>query len=271
MWGAEELDLDAYLARIGHSGVVAPDLATLRAVHRAHVAAIPFENLDVALGRRISLDPKSLQAKLVARRRGGYCYEQNSLLAAALERIGFQVTGRGARVRRGDEIRPITHAVLVVTVEDRPWLADVGFGYQGLLEPVPLADGVRVEQEGWTFGIGVDADGVHALRSLRPEGWTQLYAFAPQTLYPVDFELMNHYSSSHPRSRFVGQVVAQQPGPGVGSSLLRDTLTVVRADGSSEERKVGREELVPTLTDVFGIELDGEEAAGLLRVHPAEV
>lgn len=271
MWGAEELDLDAYLARIGHSGEVAPDLATLRAVHRAHVAAIPFENLDVALGRRISLEPKSLQAKLVGRRRGGYCYEQNSLLAAALERIGFQVTGRGARVRRGDEIRPITHAVLVVTVEGRPWLADVGFGYQGLLEPVPLADGVRVEQDDWTFGIGVDADGVHALRSLRPEGWTQLYSFAPQPLYPVDFELMNHYSSSHPRSRFVGQVVAQQPGPAVGSSLLRDTLTVVRADGSSEERKVGREELVATLTDVFGIELDDEEAAGLLRVHPAEV
>ncbi|MFF0436383.1 arylamine N-acetyltransferase [Streptomyces sp. NPDC004327] len=271
MWGAEELDLDAYLARIGHSGEVAADLATLRALHRAHVAAIPFENLDVALGRRISLEPKSLQAKLVGRRRGGYCYEQNSLFAAVLERIGFQVSGRGARVRAGDEIRPITHAVLVVTVEGRPWLADTGFGYQGIIEPVPLADGSRAEQDGWTFGIGVDASGVHALRSLRPEGWTQLYTFAPQPLYPVDFELMNHYSSSHPRSRFVGQIVAQQPGPEAGRSLLRDTLTVVRPDGTSEERKVGPEELAATLTEVFGIELDDEEAAGLLRVHPVEV
>ncbi|WMX44702.1 arylamine N-acetyltransferase family protein [Streptomyces roseicoloratus] len=274
MWGGEELDLDAYLARIGHSGELAPDLATLRSVHRANVETIPFENLDVALGRRIPLDVKSLQAKLVGRRRGGYCYEQNSLLAAALERIGFEVAGRGARNRsRGhaDVVTPITHAVLVVTVDGEPWLADAGFGWQGPLEPVPLADGVRVEQDGWVFGVGVEAEGVHVLRALRPEGWTDLYAFAPHTLFPVDFELMNHYSSGHPRSRFLGQVVAHLPGATVRRALVRDGLTSVNVDGSRQERLVDAGQLVATLSEVFGIEPDEEEAAGLLRVHSGEV
>ncbi|MEV6331850.1 arylamine N-acetyltransferase [Streptomyces sp. NPDC051909] len=300
MWGGEELDLDAYLARIGYSGEVAADLATLRAVHRAHVETMPFENLDVALGRRIPLDVKSLQAKLVGRRRGGYCYEQNSLLAAALERIGFTVSGRGARNRtRGDALTPITHALLVVTVDGQPWLADAGFGWQGPLEPVPLVDGARVEQDGWVFGVGTErvgteradtepvgtervgvervgaeAEGVHVLRALRPEGWTDLYSFAPHALYPVDFELMNHYSSSHPRSRFIGQVVAHRPGAVVRRALVRDGLTSVRVDGTREERRVGPEELTEVLAEVFGIEPDAEEAAGLVRVqraHSAEV
>ncbi|MFF9195988.1 arylamine N-acetyltransferase [Streptomyces sp. NPDC014779] len=272
MWGGEELDLDAYLARIGHSGAVAPDLATLRAVHRAHVESLPFENLDVALGRRIPLDVKSLQAKMVARRRGGYCYEQNSLLAAALERIGFTVAGRGARNRtRGPALTPITHALLVVTVDGRPWLADAGFGWQGPLEPVPLADGARVEQDGWVYGIGTEADGVHVLRTLRPEGWTDLYSFAPHPLHPVDFELMNHYSSSHPRSRFVGQVVAHRPGAAVRHALVRDGLMSVRADGTREERRIGAQELPALLTGLFGIELDDEELAALPRADSPEV
>ncbi|MFJ9580552.1 arylamine N-acetyltransferase [Streptomyces sp. NPDC101191] len=272
MWGGEELDLDAYLARIGYSGGLTPDLATLRALHRAHVEAIPFENLDVALGRRISLDVKDLEAKLVGRRRGGYCYEQNGLLAAALERIGFQVAGRGARNRtRGDALTPITHALLVVTVDGEQWLADAGFGWQGPLEPVPLTDGARVEQDGWVFGVGSEAEGVHVLRTLRPEGWTDLYSFAPHALYPVDFELMNHYSSSHPRSRFLGQVVAHLPGAEIRRALVRDCLSSTRVDRGPEERRVGPAELAGTLAEIFGIELDDEEVGGLLRVHSGEV
>ncbi|MFF0477416.1 arylamine N-acetyltransferase [Streptomyces sp. NPDC004284] len=244
----------------------------MTALHRAHVGAVPFENLDVALGRSIPLDLKSIQGKLVERRRGGYCYEQNSLFAAALERIGFQVAGRGARVRsRGPALTPITHALLVVTIEGEQWLADVGFGWQGVLEPVPLRDGARVEQSGWTFGIGVEDEGVHVLRSLRPEGWTDLYAFSPQRLYPGDFVIMNHYSSSHPLSRFLGQVVVQRPGAEVRRSLLRETLSIVHTDGSAEERAVDAVELAAVLEADFGIELDAEEREGLERLQAAGV
>ncbi|MEF9885835.1 arylamine N-acetyltransferase family protein [Streptomyces sp. P9-A4] len=240
-------------------------------LHRAHVGAVPFENLDVALGRPVPLDLKSLQAKLVERRRGGYCYEQNSLFAAALERIGFTVSARGARNRsRGTSLPPVTHALLVVTIEGEQWLADVGFGWQGPLEPVPLRDGVRVEQSGWTFGIGVEGEGVHVLRSLRAEGWIDLYAFAPQSLYPGDFTVMNHYSSSHPRSRFLGQVVAQKPGADARRALVRETLSIVRDDGTTEERVVKAGELTAVLAADFGIELDEAERAGLERLYPAD-
>ncbi|MCB8907138.1 arylamine N-acetyltransferase [Streptomyces sp. CB02980] len=274
LWSGEELDLDAYLARIGYEaerdGELTPDLRTLTALHRAHVRAVPFENLDVALGRPVPLDLKSLQAKLVERRRGGYCYEQNSLFAAVLERIGFTVTGRGARNRsRGAALPPVTHALLVVVIEGEQWLADVGFGWQGPLEPVPLRDGARVEQSGWTFGMVVEDEGIHVLRSLRPQGWTDLYAFSPQTLYPADFTVMNHYSSSHPQSRFLGQVVAQWPGADERRALVRDTLSTVRTDGVVEERAVPVHELIATLESRFGIELDDEERAGLERMHPA--
>ncbi|MCX5393651.1 arylamine N-acetyltransferase [Streptomyces sp. NBC_00094] len=276
LWSGDELDLDAYLARIGYDvdrdGELSPDLRTLTALHRAHVRSIPFENLDVALGRQVPLDVKSLQAKLVRRRRGGYCYEQNSLFAAALERIGFGVAGRGARNRtRGAALLPVTHALLAVETEGQQWLADVGFGWQGPLEPVPLRDGARVEQGGWTFGIGREADGIHVLRSLRPQGWTDLYAFSPQTLYPGDFTVMNHFSSSHPESRFLGQVVAQKPGPEVRRALVRETLSTVWANGAGEERIVTVGELAATLKADFGIEIDEEERAGLERLHPVGV
>lgn len=274
MWSGDELDLDAYLERIGYGGELAPTLGTLSALHRAHVTTIPFENLDVALGRSVALDVKSLQDKLVRRRRGGYCYEQNSLLAAALERIGFRVDGRGARNRsRGVALPPVTHAVLVVTVDGEQWLADTGFGVQGPLEPVPLGAGagapVGVEQSGWTYGIGAEDEGIQVLRGLRPEGWKDLYAFSPQTLYPGDFAVMNHYSSSHPRSPFLGKVVVHRSGVEVRRALVRDVLTTVRVDGTSEERTVGPGELIETLSELFGVELDAEEAAGLVRVHSA--
>ncbi|MGW8604261.1 arylamine N-acetyltransferase family protein [Streptomyces sp. NPDC055893] len=242
MWSGEELDLDAYLARIGYEterdGELAPDLRTLTALHRAHVRAVPFENLDVALGRPVPLDLKSLQAKLVERRRGGYCYEQNSLFAAVLERIGFTVTARGARNRsRGAALPPVTHALLVVAVEGEQWLADVGFGWQGPLEPVPLRDGARVDQSGWTFGIVVEDEGIHVLRSLRPQGWADLYAFSPQTLYPGDFTVMNHYSSSHPQSRFLGQVVARGGrAPGAGTRQAVDCADGRRRRGTCRTR-----------------------------------
>ncbi|MFH8842125.1 arylamine N-acetyltransferase [Streptomyces sp. NPDC017868] len=242
----------------------------MTALHRAHASAIPFENLDVALGRQIPLDLKSLQVKLVERRRGGYCYEQNSLLAAALEQIGFHVEGRGARNRsRGATLPPVTHALLAVTVEGEQWLADVGFGWQGPLEPVPLRDGMRVEQDGWTFGIGIEDDGTHVLRSLRSTGWMDVYAFSPQEYQPGDFTVLNHYSSSHPQSRFLGQVVAQRPGADVRRSLLRETLSLVSADGSVEERIVTADGLTATLEAEFGIELDAEERAGLERLQAA--
>ncbi|MGP9018135.1 arylamine N-acetyltransferase family protein [Streptomyces sp. BR1] len=269
MWNGEEIDLDAYFARTGYEGGTAPTLSTLRALHRAHTVGIPFENLDVALGRPVPLDVKSIQRKLVEQSRGGYCYEHNTLFAAVVERLGFEVVARGARNRtRGAVLPPVTHALLVVTVDGEQWLCDTGFGSQGPLEPVPLRDGAVVEQGGWTFGITAEDDGIHVLSSLRPEGWVGLYAFAPQRLYPADFAVMNHYSSSHPASKFVGQVVAQRRAPDVRRALVRDELTTTRTDGSVEQVTVPAGELGRVLTDVFGIVLTDDEVVRLAELGP---
>ena len=140
-------DLAAYLARIGFDGALDQTFKTLSSLHFAHVSAIPFENLDIVLGRRISLDLGDLQAKLVTSRRGGYCFEQNALFAAALESLGFTVLRLAARVRFGStEIRPRTHMLLEVEAEKTRWLSDVGFGAGGLLYPIELHSGEPFEQ-----------------------------------------------------------------------------------------------------------------------------
>ncbi|WP_327264810.1 arylamine N-acetyltransferase [Streptomyces sp. NBC_01232] len=280
MWSGDELDLDAYLARIGiqgsagdtePSGELRPDLRTLYAVHRAHTAAITFESLDVLLGRPVALDLKSIEDKIVHGRRGGYCYEQNSLLAAALERIGFEVSGRGARNRtRGTSLPAVTHAVLVVTVEGEPWLCDAGFGYQGPREPVPLGrPGTEVRQGEWTYRVREEEDGVLVLCLLRGGVWRDLYAFSSQRYHPVDYVVLNHYSSSHPASSFVGRIIVQYPGDGVRRALVGRELTRLYSDGRADREIVGPDGLLAVLDREFGLRLPERDAAELVRIHRA--
>jgi N-hydroxyarylamine O-acetyltransferase len=141
------IDLDQYLVRIGYSGSLDPTVETLCGLHLAHVTNIPFENLDILLGRAISLDLHSLEAKLVACGRGGYCFEHNTLFGAVLESLGFAVTRLAARVRFGSEtIRPRSHMLLSVKLDGEPWLADVGFGAEGLLHSIRLRQEDEVRQ-----------------------------------------------------------------------------------------------------------------------------
>src|SRR5262249_55036820 len=148
------VDLDAYFARIGYVGDHSPTLPVLPTLHRAHVGHISFENVDVLLGRPIRLDLDSLQAKLVRGRRGGECFYQNALFAAVLEALGFRLTRLAARVRFGATgVRPRSHMNLLVEVDGSPWLADVGFGGDGLLEPLPLVEGRESRQAAWTYRL----------------------------------------------------------------------------------------------------------------------
>ena len=149
---APEFDLPADLRRIGHAGAREPTLDVLREVHLAHATHIPFENLDILLRRPIRLDLASLQAKLVAGGRGGYCFEQNQLFAIALRALGFSVQALVARVRLGvRQVLPRTHMLLLVGIGGERWIADVGFGADGLLLPVPLGKGGESRQYAWRF------------------------------------------------------------------------------------------------------------------------
>ena len=249
------LDLEAYLARIGYDGQLAATVETLTALHRAHVLSIPFENLDILLGRPIRLDLESLQTKLVHGGRGGYCFEQNSLFAAVLERLGFEVTGLAARVRMGDERgTPRTHMVLAVDLDDRRWLADVGFGGDTLLDPVRFDDDGPIRQGAWAFQLVEERDRVWVLRGLRADGWLDLYEFTEEPQLPVDFEVGNHYTSTWPRSPFVTKVVVQRSGVDERWMMIEDELRVERPDGSERWPISSPGERLSILAERFGLE-----------------
>ena len=248
-----ELDLGAYLRRIGLGTRPAADLASLRALHFAHATNIPFENLDIQMGLLIRLDLASLQAKLVLRHRGGYCFEHNTLFLAVLKAAGFEVIPCEARVRLGVmEVLPRTHMLLLVRLEGVTWLCDVGFGGEGLLHPV-LMDGEAHGQFLNTYRVSEDG-GLRVLQSYHHGAWEDLYAFVPEPRFPIDFEMANHYTSTHPESRFLRTLTAQLPGPEVRRILRNRAYAELRGD-QAEGRELTSEELIPTLRETFGIEV----------------
>lgn len=249
----DALDLEAYLRRIGYSGSLQPVPTVLEAIHLAHATHIPFENLDILLGRPIALDLASLQAKLVAGGRGGYCFEQNLLFSAMLQRLGFTVTHLAARViyPSGRKL-PRTHILLRVDVAGATWLADVGFGLEGLLLPVPFVGGREARQFGWTYRV-VEANGEWTMQSLRDRAWTDLYAFSLEPQLAVDFEPANHYTATHPDSRFVRTLTVQLPTPEVRYRLRNRELVLDRGGTVTRRELADDDELLSVLAEVFGL------------------
>ncbi|HEV8554044.1 MAG TPA: arylamine N-acetyltransferase [Casimicrobiaceae bacterium] len=247
------VDLDAYLRRIGYGGTLAPTLPALQALHLAHATHIPFENLDILLGRSIRLDLESLQAKLVAGGRGGYCFEQNTLLAAVLRAMGFDVTLLAARVRFGaNRVLPRTHMTLSVRIDNTAWLADVGFGAAGLLLPIRFGDGAEVRQFAWTYRLAEEA-GQWVLQSQRDGAWVDLYAFTLEPQLAVDFEVANHYVSTHPQSRFVQSLTAQRIEPEARHTLVNRDYSVDRGTETRRQTVGDDEELLELLAGTFGL------------------
>ena len=230
-------DLPAYLRRIGHDGPVVADLATLRQLHALHASAIPFENLSPLLGEAIGLDAASLQGKLIAAGRGGWCYEHNLLFRHALEAIGFRVRGLAARVRwnaPAGVVRPRTHMLLLVHVDDEAWIVDVGFGGLTLSAPLRLAPGLAQETPHEPFRIASEGD-AWLLQARLDEAWNTLYAFDLQEQHLADYELANWYLAHHPQSMFVNHLLAARAAPGERHALI-DARYTRRWDGGSESR-----------------------------------
>ena len=263
-------DLDAYLARIGLPRPAAADVAALRRLHAAHLARIPFENLDVRLKRPVGLDLESLQAGLVRRRRGGYCFQQNTLFAAALAALGFEVDTLEARVRPPGAPGPLprTHMVLRVTIEGAPWLADVGFGGEGPLYPVPLG-GAPMDEPAGTYRIEEEPGrieeepGVHVLRLGAGGTWRDLYAFTLAPALPVDYEVAHHYTSTHPRSPFVNTLTVQRTTP-ERRQMLRGRLYVEQAGERETRRELTDEEVVRLVIEEIGLDVPAEDVVRAL-------
>ncbi|MGH2895647.1 MAG: arylamine N-acetyltransferase family protein [Solirubrobacteraceae bacterium] len=247
------MDLAAYLERIG----VSPG-AGLAALHRAHVTSIPFENLDSHQGVPVSLEPGDLERKLVTERRGGYCFEHNLLLAAALRELGLRAEPMLARVRLGrppGTPRPRTHLVHRVHADGEVWLADVGFGNGTLLEPLPFGPGAEHDQSGWRFRI-VHEDAEHVLQTADDTGWSDVYGFVPDPVPFIDIQTSNWFTCTHPSSPFVtGLILAATRPDGARVSLTdRDGLALVTqtpAGGTATD--VSWDEVPRLLDTVFGL------------------
>lgn len=250
---APALDLGAYLRRIRHAGALSATSSTLASLHLAHASRIPFENLDILLGRPVRLDLASLQAKLVQAERGGYCFEHNLLFAAVLERVGFGVTRLAARVRyRARHTLPRTHMLLLVHGDDGAWIADVGFGLEGLLLPLPFGTGETMRQHGRIFRI-VPEQVQWTLQMFEADAWSDLYTFTLEPQVQADYEMASHYTSTHPDSPFVRGVVVQLPTPQIRKVLRGRELAV--DDGRSVARRTiaGNDELLDVLAGEFGL------------------
>jgi len=252
---ADSFDLDAYLARIGFDRPLARDAACLADLHEAHLAAIPFENLDIALGRPIRLDLASVQAKMVAGGRGGYCFEHATLFKAALERIGFACRLLAARVRwraPPGAIRPRSHFLLEVDTPEGQYLADVGFGGDGPLQPLPLLPELVSHMPGSAHRLRHEA-GCWVLECDMGDGWTDLYAFTMERQHPIDAEVGNHYVSTYPGSIF-RQVFLIQRIRRHRRAVLIDRTLAIRTNGEIEQRPIATdEEFLAVLADEFSL------------------
>lgn len=253
------LDLPAYLERVGQPGLSggAPDADALCALHRGHLMNIPFENLEVLGGAVPSLDLADLQEKLVRGGRGGYCFEQNRLFAAALEQFGFGVRLITGRVVLGTDdfaSRPRTHAALLVDVPGSAtrYLADVGFGAIGApILPIPFVDGgertADARQHRLRCVPGPDQHATWLLQARAADEWVPQYSLSAEPAAPVDLEVANWYVATHPSSPFRDQISVQRTEPGVHRSLIRRGLAVtdertgaVRTRELADEREVRR-------------------------------
>ncbi len=246
-------DLDRYLGRIG-----AERGASLAELHRAHATSIPFEGLSAHVGEGVSLDPDALAAKIVDGGRGGYCFEQNLLLKAALEALGYAVEPHLARVRVGlqpGQIRGRTHLLLRVEAEGASWHADVGFGGGTLLEPIPWGPGGEHEQGGWQFRV-VERGCVWVLQSVEDGDWSDGYSFVPEPVPGVDIETSNWWTATHPQSGFVSGILVSrqwQDGRRLVLSDWGDLSLVDRTATATESTPVEREQVPGLLASHFGL------------------
>ena len=252
------LDLEAYRSRVGYTGDWQPTIETLVNLHLAHTTSIPFENLDILLGRSIRIDLASIQNKLIGQRRGGYCFEQNTLFAEVLKSLGLPVTIVAARVRfRAHRILPRTHILLLVEAEASPWIADVGFGTVGLLQPIPLRTDEEFQQFGWSYRL-IEEPGVWTLQARQGAVWESLYSFTMEPQYPADLEMANWYVSTCPDSRFVQTLTAQRSTEDV-RFLLRNFVYSEDHAGEQTTRELrDPEELLAILAEKFDLHFPAE-------------
>jgi len=256
----DEFQLDKYLARICYGGAVAANLKTLSALVAAHVDAIAFEGLDPLLRRPVNLDLASVQSKLVDGRRGGYCFEQNTLFKAALATIGFRVTGLAGRGRwmspPDSPLGPKVHMMLKVDLPEGAFLADVGFGACLLDAPLELTADIDQRTAMGTYRLS-RSDGLFSLSAKQPAGWRTMYAFDMQPQIPADYVLGSWFTSTSPLVPFTSRLIMERLANDRRYKLNNRTfLTEAREGEVTDQRELaGAGEFSQVVNDIFRISL----------------
>lgn len=247
------MDVSAYLDRLNYRGSIQPTLETLRALHRAHLLTVPFENLDIHLKRPIVLDEAALFEKIVVNRRGGFCCELNGLFASLLRCMGFQVTVFSANVLHGGIPAEIDHLTLLIQLDER-WIADVGFGDSFRL---PLRLDFEGEQHGVdsTYRITRTSDRWLLQRLVENNAWYDEYIIQLDPLTLADFRDACVYYETAPASYFVQGRICSRATEGGRISLTDDKLIVTRNGHREETSLAGEQVFVHALHEHFGIRM----------------
>ena len=253
------MDVEAYLRRIGYDGPRNPSAAALRELHRQHLFTVPFENLDIALGDAIQLEPEALFNKVVTRKRGGFCYELNGAFHDLLTAMGFRVDMLSARVGRPDgSLGPEFDHMLLKVMLDEPWLADVGFG-DSFVNPLPLrSDGPESIEGASRFHV-TELNGVwDLLRRDEDETPVTLYRFTEVGHDLSDFGPMCHFHQTSPKSHFTQNRVCSMAFPN-GRVTISGMRLITTRNGVREESALdSREALRECFRQQFGIEFSGD-------------
>ena len=262
---ADSFDQDAWLHRIGHIGPRTATLETLRAVVAAHSMAISYESIDVLLDRTPKLDLDSLQHKVIAGGRGGYCFEQNILFRGGLRSLGFDVTSLQARVVRGlaiDAPRPALHIVLRVNLPEGAFLADVGFGNLAPTAPLTLSADIEQETPHETMRF-IQMGEELTLQSKLGEKWEHIYRVVPIPRVDAEYEICNWFTASHPDSPYRNNLIAARPGPNkTRITMFNSRLNVRHASGEVERRTLsGIDEYRKVLAQTFGLNITDADLA----------
>jgi N-hydroxyarylamine O-acetyltransferase len=258
---AAPMDVQAYLRRIDYLGSLTPGIDLLRSLHRAHLFTVPFENLDIHLGREIVCDESRILRKIVSERRGGFCYELNGAFAALLRALGFRVTLLSCRVARQDESYgpEFDHLTLRVDLEE-PWLADVGFG-ECFLEPLRLESCLEQEQSGRVYRLTshmtspASTEDMSGLEVMVEGRWKKEYAFTLQPRELSDFAGMCHYHQTSPESHFTRHRICSLATPEGRFTLSDNKLIETRGSSRQETSLSGDREWRAKLRDLFGVVL----------------
>lgn len=266
---AGNIDLSAYLERIGYKGSLDPSLDLLSELVKLHMATIPFEAIDMLLGQSVGLAPATIDHKMLLEQRGGYCFEHASLMRRALQALGFSVEQHLARVWVNEDLHgpvpPATHTLLTVEAEGRLWLVDVGFGSLSPNQPLAWRPFIEQNTGFGAFRLAETRDGF-LLESLYKDQWEPLYEILDFCWQPADFEVANDYISSHPDSPFRRDLIVTRTEPQIRTTLVGNHLKRVAIDGSRQDQMLDAASLTETLTEVFGLPLVAARQPDLTRI-----